>query len=47
VRSSFTTILGDPVDCTSAPDACVMILGRVEQDGAVSLHAAPISFGTS
>lgn len=43
-RASFTTILGTPVDCTAAPDACVMILGRVEQDGAVSIHDAPVSF---
>jgi hypothetical protein len=47
VAASFTSILGHQVDCTTAPDACVLALARIEQDGSVSIHAAPFSFGGS
>ena len=42
VESGFTAILGDQVDCTASADACVLTLARVEQDGSVSMHAAPV-----
>lgn len=48
VASSFTSILGEPVDCASGPDVCVVVMARTEQDGSVSVHAAPVAFaGTS
>jgi hypothetical protein len=44
VRSTITPLTGTPVDCAAAPDACVVVLARVEQDGTTSVHAAPIAF---
>jgi hypothetical protein len=45
VRSSLTTIVGGTVDCAASPGACVVGLVRFEQDGTVSTHLAPITFG--
>jgi hypothetical protein len=46
VASTFTSILGEEVDCTTGPGACTLALGRIEQDGSVSVHfAPPLSFG--
>ena len=44
VRSTITPPIGPPVNCNTAPDACVVALARVEQDGTTSLHATPIAF---
>lgn len=44
VRAGFTAVLGGQVDCTAAPDACILALARVEQDGSVSVHAALVAF---
>jgi hypothetical protein len=45
-RARIDRILGGTTDCTTAPDACVVTLARVEQDGSPTLHFAPISFAT-
>jgi hypothetical protein len=45
VRSSIPKILGGTTDCTTSADACVVGLVRLEQDGSVSHHLTPISFG--
>jgi hypothetical protein len=44
VASSITSILGQEIDCASAPEACVVIVARIEQDGSVSVHDAPVTF---
>lgn len=44
VASSFTSILGHEVDCASGPEACVVVMARIEQDGSVSVRAAPVAF---
>lgn len=43
--AAFTSILGADVDCAATPESCVLALARVEQDGSVSIHTTPISFG--
>ncbi|MBN2621722.1 MAG: hypothetical protein JXA83_00080 [Acidimicrobiales bacterium] len=43
VAARFTSVLGDEVDCTTGPDACSLVLMRIEQDGSISVHAAPVS----
>jgi len=45
VRSTITKILGGTTDCAAAPGRCVVGLARFEQDGSVSAHLAPVSFG--
>jgi hypothetical protein len=42
-QDTITSIVGT-TDCTSAPDACVIALARVEADGSVSLLTGPLSF---
>lgn len=37
--------IGGPIDCTAAPEACVAVLVRVEQDASVSLLSRPLTFG--
>jgi hypothetical protein len=44
VASAFTSILGHEVDCASGPEVCVVVMARIEQDGSVSVHAAPVTF---
>jgi len=44
VRSTITPPTGPPVNCNAAPDACLVVLARVEQDSTTSLHATPIAF---
>ncbi len=44
VRSTITPPIGPPVDCHAAPDACLVVLARAEQDGTTSLHTTPIAF---
>jgi hypothetical protein len=44
VRARFTSILGDPVDCTTSPDACVLALVRMEHDQSLTIHPTPIAF---
>jgi hypothetical protein len=41
-QESFDPPLGDHVDCG---DPCVLLLGRFEQDGSLSIHTTPIAFG--
>ena len=43
VHSAISSVLGDDIDCTPA-DACVVALARLESTGAVTVHAAPLSF---
>jgi hypothetical protein len=45
VRSTITTIVGGTVDCTAAPGACVVGLIRFDQDGTLSTHLVPVTFG--
>jgi hypothetical protein len=45
VRASVTKVLGGTTDCTAAPGTCVVGLVRLEQDGSVSTHLAPVAFG--
>ena len=45
VRAGFTSFLGDRVDCTGSPGDCVVGLIRLEEDGTVTTHLAPIAFG--
>jgi hypothetical protein len=44
-QASITTIVGNTVDCTASPDACVVGMTRWEQDATTSTAFAPISFG--
>ncbi len=44
VRSSFTSILGEEVDCAAGPGACVLALLRVESSGAATARGAPLAF---
>jgi hypothetical protein len=44
VASRFTSFLGGGVDCTTAPGACVVGLARLEENGVVTTHLAPITF---
>jgi hypothetical protein len=44
VRAEPTAILWDRIDCTTGPEACVVMLARLEQDGSLSTHTAPVSF---
>jgi hypothetical protein len=44
-QGTITTILGDTVDCTASPDACVVGMTRWEQDATTSTAFASISFG--
>lgn len=44
VRSSFTSILGEEVDCAAGPGACVLTLLRVESTGATTAKGAPLAF---
>jgi hypothetical protein len=43
VASSITSILGQQVDCASAPESCALVVARIEQDGSVSVHGAPVT----
>lgn len=43
VRAGFTSFLGDQVDCTGSPGDCVVGLIRLEEDGTVTTHLAPIA----
>ncbi|HEV7762556.1 MAG TPA: hypothetical protein VGO78_26285, partial [Acidimicrobiales bacterium] len=45
VQGTITRILGGTTDCTAAPGTCVVGLVRLEQDGSVSTHLAPVAFG--
>ena len=45
VRASLDRILGGTTDCTAAPEACVLAVGRMEVDGSVTLHTVPLAFG--
>ena len=42
-QAGFTPPIGDPVDCTTGPAACVVALVRVEQDGSFSLLTSPLT----
>lgn len=44
VQITFDTLTGQPVDCATGPDACVLALVRVEQDETMSLITTPIRF---
>jgi len=44
VRAQVDPILGDAVDCTAGPGACVLAITRVESDGTVTVHTVPIAF---
>jgi hypothetical protein len=44
VQAEPTAILGEGIDCMTGPGACVVMLARLEQDGSLSAHTAPISF---
>jgi hypothetical protein len=46
VRSQFTSYLGREVDCGSAPGACVVGLARLEENGTITTHLTPITFGS-
>jgi hypothetical protein len=43
-QATITSVVGTTTDCTTAPDACVVALARVEGDGSVSLLTGPLSF---
>jgi hypothetical protein len=43
-QATITSAIGTSTDCTSAPDACVIALARLEEDGAVSLLTGPLGF---
>jgi hypothetical protein len=45
VRASLDRILGGTTDCTTAPETCVLAVGRMEEDGSVTLYTVPLSFG--
>jgi hypothetical protein len=45
VQSTITKILGGTSDCAASAGACVVGLVRLEQDGSLSSHLTPISFG--
>ena len=45
VQATLTKIVGGTTDCTAAPGACVVGLVRLEQDGTLSTHLTPITFG--
>lgn len=45
VRAELPRILGGVTDCTASEGACALVLSRMEQDGSVSLHTVPLSFG--
>jgi hypothetical protein len=44
VRAEVDPVLGGPVDCTTAPGACVLALARIESDGTVTVHTTPVTF---
>lgn len=44
VQDTIEPGLGDPVDCRAAADACVLMVGRLEQDGTTSIHTVPVAF---
>jgi hypothetical protein len=46
VRSQFTSFLGREVDCGSSPGACVVGLARLEENGAITTHLTPVTFGS-
>jgi Neocarzinostatin family len=46
VRAELPRILGGVTDCTASEGACALVLSRMEQDGSVSLHTVPLSFGS-
>jgi hypothetical protein len=46
VAATIEPILGGSVDCAAAPDACVVAVGRMEQDGSITLHTVPLAFGS-
>lgn len=43
VTSDMASVLGDDIDCAPA-GACVVALARLESDGRVTVHSAPLSF---
>jgi hypothetical protein len=45
VQSAISSVLGDDIDCAPA-GACVVALARVESTGALTVHTAPLSFGS-
>ena len=45
VAASLDRILGGTTDCTAAPGACVLALGRFEADGSATLLTTPLAFG--
>jgi hypothetical protein len=45
VAATVQPLFGDPVNCrTAGSGGCVLLLGRLEQDGTTSLHTTPIAF---
>jgi hypothetical protein len=45
VAATIDRILSGTTDCAAVPGACVLALGRVEQDGSASVPAVPLAFG--
>jgi hypothetical protein len=43
-QDTIMSLAGTTTDCGSAPDACVIALARVEDDGSVSLLTGPLTF---
>jgi len=43
--ASLTAVLGGVTDCRAAPGTCVLGLVRFEQDGSMSTHLVPLTFG--
>lgn len=44
-HASLTAVLGATTDCAASPGACVIGLVRFEQDGSMSTHLEPLTFG--
>jgi hypothetical protein len=44
VQATVHEVFGGTTECTTAPDACVLLLARIEQNRFVTTHLAPISF---
>ena len=44
VQATIQPAIGGPIDCTAGPEACVAVLGRVEQDASVTLLSSPLTF---
>jgi hypothetical protein len=44
VQATIAPLAGPPVDCRSAPGACVVTLARYEQDGGTTVLTTPLTF---